>query len=776
MKKIFFLSTLFLSLTLQAQTILKPGIYKSEGENQGIELKVNNDETYQMVFLSGKLNSKNDSIYFENKNKKESKFIVNQFENNKNSSAIVVTVNPKYIAYYYNPVYIGTQKNDKSPIEYNLIRDYNVNEEAAYDENEEKQDIVFSLDRVKYIYLVEEKDGIATSSKYEIKDSVSNLEILYAPYAVSNISLRGFVNENNKLVITDGGLPITFSLNSENSEISLSDLKPLSTKNDLDFVAPISKNQSEDNYYDDYQNNNFDFKFVIDSNLKDALKTIQKTPSKFLVVSYNPNNKNDKTEFDTFIKTQENNVKSSMYDKYQPEYDLYNFYLASSKDKNLFDSNIKEPQIVVLNTNGDKLYNTTGTLSENQDLFIYYSQLSVKLSKAKVYLELDKQVNNKKASISDLKAAFKSSLKIDTPYIDSYEEEVVETDTNENEVKWSTDAVDSTAVEVYEEYDKLKDEQNLYTFKTSKELLNTKWKQVLEYYKKQSVVDEDLVSIIKKEISNDGFTIKLFKEKKELLSDLDFEGVDYLLNNYDAILQLEGKDINESFATVQAAEVVETVEVVSDYEYDYYNRNVDEVLLDVFTTNTNSYFNVDKAHFDKTLAYFKKYVAKSNENPTVFISYLNSLVNNTNMLTNRKELYSSFENYFNQLTSQSTSLIESLDIVFTRKSENSYDNDWFSFKNSFSNLSNSIAWSVVENEKDSALIKKAIKWSETSLKISKDNGYYLDTLAQLYYKDGQKELAIKTQKQALEAMKEYQESDTYIEMQDVLNKMKNGTY
>jgi len=58
MKKILFLSTLFFGLTFQAQITLKPGIYKSEGENQGIELKVNEDDTYQMIFLSGKLNSK----------------------------------------------------------------------------------------------------------------------------------------------------------------------------------------------------------------------------------------------------------------------------------------------------------------------------------------------------------------------------------------------------------------------------------------------------------------------------------------------------------------------------------------------------------------------------------------------------------------------------------------------------------------------------------------------------------------------------------------------
>jgi len=752
-------------LTFQAQITLKPGIYKSEGENQGIELKVNEDDTYQMIFLSGKLNSKNDSIYLENKYKQDSKFIVNQFENNKNSSVIVVAINPKFITSYYNPTYIGTQKDDKSPIEYKLIEDYIIRVESSAESYEEyDEDIVFSLDRVKYFYLVEQKDGIATSSKYEIKETVSNLEIIYAPYSASSINLRGFINEENKLVITDGGFPIIFSLNSDNNELSSSTLNPTSTNKDLNFIAPISKNRQVDDYYVGYENNNFDLKFVIDSNLKDALKTIQKTPNKFLVITHNPNSKNEKTEFDSFIKSQESYVKSFMYDKYQSEYDLYNFYLATSKEKNLFDSNSKEPQIVVLNSNGDKLYNTTGTLNKNKDLFNYYSQLSTKLSKANVYLQLDKLVTNKKSSISDLKAAFKNSLKIETPYVDSYSAEVVEFE--ENEVKWTTDAVDSSAVEVvevYEDYDKLKDEQNLYNLKTSKEIINGKWKQVLDYYKKQTAVDEDLVRIIKKEISNDGFTIKLFKERKDFLTDLDYEGIDYLLNNYDAILKLENEKKNDTVQTFEN-------------EY-YYETDLDNTLINLLNEKTSPYEETNKKQVLKILSYFKKYNNVSKDEFNIFISYVYSLNTNYKFLDDKNELYSMFDKLYNLMVNQSDNLIQSLDEVYSKNNYNNiYYSSWADFKSSFSTLANTIAWSVVENEKESGLIQKAIKWSETSLKLEKNNGYYLDTLAQLYYKDGQKELAIKTQKQALEAMKEYQESETYLEMQDVLAKMQNGSY
>ena len=175
--------------------------------------------------------------------------------------------------------------------------------------------------------------------------------------------------------------------------------------------------------------------------------------------------------------------------------------------------------------------------------------------------------------------------------------------------------------------------------------------------------------------------------------------------------------------------------------------------------------------------YCKKYSTKNKENLAASVAYINALENNLSKLSNKNELYTSFESYFNQLTSQSPNLIESLDIIFTKNNETRYDyNDWTSFKNSFSNLANSVSWAVVENEKDLTVIRKAINWSETSLKLEKQNGYYLDTLAQLYYKNNQKELAITTQKLALEAMQDSQDSDIYMEIKAVLIKMQNGSY
>lgn len=767
MKKIIFLSLVFFSLTFQAQVIVQPGTYKSSGENLGVEIKINADDTYELIMMSGKLVSKSDSIYLENKYKQESNFLVSQFENSKNSKTIGISINSKYISSYYNPVYIGTQKSEKSPIEYKVIADYQIQEIDSSGYGNSYEDIVFSVDRVKYIYLVEEKNKIATASKYEIKETVSNLEIVYSPYSLANINLRGYIKDD-KFVISDGTSPLIFSLNSTDNNKFSNTLNAVNTRKDSDFVAPVPLKCPDDYYYGN-DTANFDFKFTVDNSLKDALKTIQNTPNKFLVITYNPTSKNENEDFNNYLKSQEAIIKSSMYDEYQPQYDLYNYYLASSKDENLFDKKRKRPQIVVLNANGNKLYHTTGTLIENQDLFNYYSELSTKLPVANVYASLDVEINNKKATVVDLKKIFKNSLNSDKPYLDSYIEELAVPTDAEDAVE--VQGVDSTGVsESYDDYGKLKDEQNLYTFKTSKQTINTKWKEILDYYKKQSTVDEDLVSIIKKEIENDGFTIRLFLERKQLLTDLDFEGIDYLLNNYEAIIQIEKQKLNET--------ANDTLEKVAYDSYEsFYEKSLNEVLESVFLENSNNSEGSTKAHFEKTMNYYKKYSTKNKENLAASVAYINALENNLSKLSNKNELYTSFESYFNQLTSQSPNLIESLDIVFTKNNETRYDyNDWTSFKNSFSNLANSVSWAVVENEKDLTLIKNAIKWSETSLKLEKQNGYYLDTLAQLYYKNNQKELAITTQKLALEAMQDSRDSDIYMEIKAVLIKMQNNSY
>lgn len=760
MKKTFFLLCFVQVFLLNAQNIkLTSGTYISQEKERGIQLKINKDNTYEMIFLSGKLDYTKDSLSLTNKFYNGSNFSVNQLETNKNASKIIVKFNPENIGLYYNPIYLGVQKDEKSTVEYLRVKN---------NEYSEENEIILSVDRAKYIYLVEYLENKATVSKYEIKETVSNLEIRYNPYSIASYKLTGTVSDNNIITLTDGRSPIKFKL-VEDNETNTSEVNPLSTSIDKTFIAPDKEEFEETNYNEEYAVGNFDFKLVIDSSLKDALKTLNKTPKKYLVVYYNSTDKNNKADFESFIKTYENNTKSYMYDAYNAELDLYNFYLATSKDKNLFNSKITGPQLIVLNTEEQKLYNTTGTLNDNMDMFTYYGQLYSKLVNADTYAKFDKTVSNKNISNIELKTIFKNSLKIETPYIEaSFAVDSTSVETNEIQMDdyYEEVAVDSAAVEVDYDYGKIKDEQNLYQLKSTKQVIDLKWKQVLDSYTKQAIYDEDLVKIIKKEIANDGFTIKLFKERKKSLTDVDFEGIDYLLKHYNKIIEKEMEEVNDT--------------VANDYSYEYNNyRNLDDVLTEVFNQNTSTYQEFSTEHINKTLAYFKKYVEISGNKQNVFSSYLYALSNNVEKLKNKNEYYNSYETYFNSIIHESKNIYESLDEIYSKNyysSDNYSYRDWNSYKSSFSSLANTVAWSIVENEKDAELIRKAIKWSETSLKLDKNNGYYLDTLAQLYYKNGQKELAISTQKKALENMKGTEDSSTYQEMQDVLTKMQNGSY
>ena len=65
--------------------------------------------------------------------------------------------------------------------------------------------------------------------------------------------------------------------------------------------------------------------------LKSAIAANKQTKSKFLVIVADSKNTAAKADFDAFIKDQETQIANYMYDAYNPEYDLYNYYFAIAK-------------------------------------------------------------------------------------------------------------------------------------------------------------------------------------------------------------------------------------------------------------------------------------------------------------------------------------------------------------------------------------------------------------------------------------------------------------
>lgn len=82
---------------------------------------------------------------------------------------------------------------------------------------------------------------------------------------------------------------------------------------------------------------------------------------------------------------------------------------------------------------------------------------------------------------------------------------------------------------------------------------------------------------------------------------------------------------------------------------------------------------------------------------------------------------------------------------------------------------NNFAWSIFENCDDAACLQAALTWSKQSLEGG-ENPMYLDTYANLLYKSGDKENAIKWQEKAVENAQEA-DKENYLA---TLDKMKKG--
>jgi len=94
-------------------------------------------------------------------------------------------------------------------------------------------------------------------------------------------------------------------------------------------------------------------------------------------------------------------------------------------------------------------------------------------------------------------------------------------------------------------------------------------------------------------------------------------------------------------------------------------------------------------------------------------------------------------------------VFENMDSEFTTFSmQMDYTMDWASYKNRINSMLNAQAWDIFELNKTKDF-ERAIKWSELSNIVDKENPYSLDTLGQLYFAVGRKSEAIVIQTKAV---------------------------
>lgn len=754
MKKIALLLAFFLvSFHFATAQKIDTGTYTANSPSaETIKLILAEDNKFHLTLISGTYEQQNDSIYFHPHGENLPVFEVSYVTAKSKSDKIKINLGKSaYFAYY--STYFGTQKINENTIEYQTLE-----ERLKVDPNNEdytEKEYAFDIDRAAFVYLVQENLGQAAQiEKYEVPENVVELKIKKSNTLFNKLKLKGVYNPNTReLIVSEGKSPIAF-IKSKDDNLPYAFVKPLETKEQKYWTYPGKPNQ-EDEYpaadstvvdYD-YQAEKppYVFKIQTEKSLTDALKVAQKSPEKVLVIFYDTS-KTAQDEFKTYLKNYETNTGYLMYDKYNPEYDRANFYLATDNDKNTLKKwGVTEPNsIVFLNTKGTKLYHCKGKMTDYDFSEYNLNYLVKEVMALNTLAQLDHVMANKKATLPQVEEALFAVVKSERSFVSDVVATVappkVNFDTRENDFN----AVDTTAAVVQNyDYSMLKEKHNAYQFQSTSDAIALKYKQILEAHAKDSAFHPDLVRTILSELSNtNGFSHKLFGKQNEKLSLADFQSIDYLLKFFDAI------------PTIQT----------EDYTTDYSKRG----LINTITYALNREANATQ--FDKVNEYYQKLAQVSNNHPKVLRGQLEFVKEKGS----QAQYINAFEDYFDGIFPTNSNVIEQLDKAYNPDEELT----WYEFKYSFANSANDAAWYVVEKLKatNPNALQKAIRWSETSLIIEKENHYFLDTLAQLYYLNGQKEKGIQFEQKAIDAALVSSESSTIEDYKEVLEKMKNGSY
>jgi hypothetical protein len=754
--------------------VLEPGIYKSTTKGQRIMLKILEDNQYEMAVLYGKYTVQNDTIIFNNSDSIESGFKIKVNSDAPFSSTFKLKFDGQSYLYANQNIYVGTQKDDHTIIEYKPLSDY-VNKNELQDLYR-KKGFVIDVEKTKYLYFVEsDRKRGSVVTKFQIDPNINEMEVQYDYNFFNNIELKGIVDkETRKLSIREGRrMNPAFDFEKEGEpNVNPNQIQPLAIINEKDWLKSngfVKEDEFDSSYLERRQANAYNFKLPVLKTYTEALKSIEKTPEKFLVISFD-NSKKGKTQFAEFVTQKEQRLSRFMRTKYNPEKDNFNYYLATEKDQALWQSfKIKDKTtLVIVNANGDMLYHKSGNLEDNSNLFEMYYSVYDEVKRANAHVRLDQLVKSKKASLADFKKSLAEIIKTKKNF-DEFAEGAVDTAVVEEidtaaavvEEEYYDETVDSTAVEAVvdgmDDYLHVDNPEDLYNIVTPKEIIAEKWKLIVDFYTRKETYDEEFATLCQRELLHTGFLYKLYGQPK-VLTDTDFVLLDYLLKHYQAISEKDNEPIDN--------------EPLYGYNFANPNRNLNDVFSTFFENPQSETIPLSKAHQLKLVEYYKRFLKMSGFKQQDFKNYL----------TNIKEAYPNdyslyfkeYDEFFQTVASKNSSLLETLDEIYT--TQKNKNRSWFAFKEEFSDLANTVAWQVVETKnKEVITIQKAIQWSEASVKVFKTDHRYLDTLAQLYYRNNQKDKALLTEQKAIDHVPT-EDKSTLNEYKEVFVRMQNGTY
>ncbi|SFD27719.1 hypothetical protein [Flavobacterium phragmitis] len=725
---------------------IEKGTYLSTNKGQKIKLNLLDDNKYELVFYSGDYIVKGDSLLFAKNTEAQTSFDLSFKVDKKAKNIKVKFLDPSYYSFY-----IGTQKG-KEEVKYQRLSDI----KSKVDPDWAKTDLEFEIEKADFLYLVyEEYGGKSSINKYALPKDVSEVTINYELAVLGDLQIAGFFDRStNELKISEkSGLnPLVF-INEKDPQPAKKTAKvlPLESLSVANWTYPGKENTLLSDDFGtglvatdsvataaDYAvpppaYTRYDFKLKIENSLKKAIDATKGSSNKFLVVYADSNTKSAKESFDAIVKEQETQTGYNMYDKYVALYDVYNFYLAGADDKKWLKTNkiANDPSVLVLNREGNIIASAKSDLTAQQYQFGYYSEFYRQLLRADALISINNAVKNKKATDADLIKAFNKAALLETSY--DYDTAIT-VDPNSTEFVITKTTLDKKEV-------------------------NEAWKKIIESHQKDKAVNMYLAETIVKEIKNQGFTKQLFNEDK-ILSDTDFLAIDYLLKHSEDI------ESNREAFNSKEGELHTLGNVVSEIS--------NALQQNVYASQDGVTGEINK---EKVNSIYKKIIESGKGNFEAYKNYFDYLSMVEDKDTSNTTYLREFNTYFDTNLAGG-SPIEKLDAIYsTLDSSSNYSYDgWNAFKDYHSNLCNNAAWTVVTKAQNSSFLKDAIKWSEYSLVVTKNNPYYLDTLAQLYYKDGQKEKAIATQTLAVKYLDANMDGVTATDIKETLAEMQNGTY
>ena len=793
MKKLVLATATLLSFYANSQEI-ENGTYIAKEKGQNIRL-ILKDNQYDLSLMSGKFEIKKDSIILNSQQKKSSFELVYTYNQSK-LDIIKVYLNGN--SNDFSNIYISTFNGSTTPI-YKQV-------ETKIEILDLKQDykIYCEIDRADFLVLVKEDYfQVSEMAKFKIPENVSEISVDVQNLPSQNLKLAGTFNSQTKeLTISENGKnPLVFQPEKQNESFEKVAIIPLETKiiNNWNYpgkeqikgdqnpaidAATESINGGEDVTSIEKPK----FQLQVENNLNAAIASNAKMAHKFLVIYYDPKNKNAKSDFDNFIKEQNKQLNYNMYDEYDKKYDLFNYYLASKQDEKwLKTKNIKSfPCLIAVNSDGEVLSQSDKSLFDLQNQFYYYDDFGKNLTRTNTLVNFKKAITKSFNDAENIKAfanlvaleipyGYNEVLPVDAVKINQVEfvppvisdieapkdfEKIIEVPADEQKGDPNTEQIIKTEEYLPPIVEDIKPDYNIFNKPIfDKKQVQLVWNNMIQNHKNDSKPNIDLAIVIIKELKNIGFSKQIFNEEK-IIDETNFQAFEYVF-----------KHINK----IEQARLDSTYNVDAIHNFDPIENEIKYILngqIKLVNPNTPIAFQQKIIDYYKRLLDYQKSGTFEKIDFNFQNDYFELLKTTAINSESDKQFVSEYDEYHNNLFNNKTNIIETLDNLFKTEKGADYESEtWTQFKINYSNSANNAAWYVVEHSKNSESIKKAIKWSEHSLKISKKNHYYLDTLAQLYYKNGEKEKAFATQQLAID--NNFDDANEYI---TTLQKMKNGSY